>query len=208
MIDDAANNYCAQSLRLNEYQVKCSSTTSNKPTETTTVPPQEKVPTAEIPKAEHQPPTAGVPAAESAKLPESVTLSGRFKTRTNIVSKDIGDDSILITLDGEIIVNSIEPEMNRRLKIDLAEQSQFINFDLQKCELIVNQYNNKNFDNKVIGFTMMGLNKKSQIDSSGCMTRLSTLAMTGFTIEFTNVPIGGALSQDVIPKVILKVENQ
>ncbi|HEY8271770.1 MAG TPA: hypothetical protein VIG33_12840 [Pseudobdellovibrionaceae bacterium] len=195
--NNAENKYCAENERLQLYSRDCNS-----------VAPQKLSPeNSEV--EENQEVLRPSPQTPAQALEEPLSLKDLLiiahPESPLRISPQPSGEFIVSALEGNLIIDSLEPLFKQRLKIDQAEEITFIGADLGQCELHIKQFKAAaNLES--IHFTLMGTDKKNQIESSGCMTKLSSIAMTGFTVEFKNVPVGGALSQQTVQKVTLKLK--
>lgn len=146
------------------------------------------------------------PDISSASTLSKLILTVHPETQLR-VQPQASNDVLLSTLAGKLVVDSVEPKFEKVIHLGRAETTTFLNHDLGQCTLLVTIFD-KATPGNAIEFSLTGSDSKGQMEGSGCLARLSTLAMAGFTVEFTNVPVGGPLSNQVIPSVILKVETK
>ena len=94
--------------------------------------------------------------------------------------------------------------METSLNIGFADSIKIVE-DLGRCELESQSFRAFIKDSS-IAFTLIGTDASKTLDTDRCLARLSTLAMTGFTVEFKNVPTMSSLNRRFVDKVTLRVE--
>jgi hypothetical protein len=108
---------------------------------------------------------------------------------------------------------SILPDTgSKTLRLITATSAEVSPKNISGCELTVKNFaSSTNVDGKIqIEFTLIGadgMTTASPRDArpAGCLVKLSTMAITGFSADFENVRVGGTLSTATIPKVRLEV---
>ncbi|MBO9668845.1 MAG: hypothetical protein J7501_18755 [Bdellovibrio sp.] len=225
LADDEANNGCASQLRSDLFAQRCESLESSQKQVSTAEGSQEQsesldtpapntdstettldrtpVETAPTETAPVEVPKKATPAtSQVVTIPSEIQITAHPENRLSVQPSEDGT-YMISDLTGKLVVDSMEPAINKTLNIGFAERITFID-NLGRCELSAKNFGSVRSGTK-IDFTLIGTDPARTMESDSCLTRLSTLAMTGFTVEFTNVLTAG-LNQDVIPKVVLKVE--
>lgn len=207
LINNEQNNYCAENERLLAYREKCSSDDKSRKSEIENHHPTDE-PTKNFPESTRTEGGRADSPESSPSLNEKIqklVLVAHPETPLSVESK-VSGNVFLTTLSGTLVVDSIEPKFKKNINLMHAEVVTLINNNEQdKCPRpTVNLF--WPLTNKPFLFSVYGTDQKDQMGNSGCMARLSAMSMAGLIVEFKNVPVGGVLSNEIIPSVTLKVE--
>lgn len=181
LTNDAANNYCAAEMRAELFEKNCRGSGVKSTRHTTDESEPKESVQSEIPSEIH------ITAHPDSALQAEPTESG---------------NQLRSKVKGNLIIDSMEPAFDRSLILTSAEKVTTED-GMGRCELASKKFSKLKKDSP-LAFLLVGADPAKSTDSDGCLTRLSTLAITGFTAEFTNVVVEGS-NHDVIPKVIITV---
>lgn len=196
--DDAANNFCATELRAQLFDKNCQGTKKSTPRATTKTESTERT---EVHTQERTEETRQETKSAASEVPEVIEVTAHPDSPLQAVPNE-NVDQMLSRVKGQLIIDSIEPAFDRPL-ILISADTVTIKEDLGRCDLAAKKFQTLQKD-KPLPFLLIGADPAKTTETDGCFTRLSTLAITGFTAEFTNVLVAGP-AHDFIPKVILKV---
>lgn len=205
LINDAANNNCAREERLREHAEKCGGSGAQTKSETPLAgtDPFPRAPQEKVGISPNTTVTTTTLDTEMTEQPKLLTVTARSETRLQISPTSSGD-TLITTLRGSLQVESIEPEFATPLRL-IGVKAEILGFE-DTCQLSISNFAMTS-DNKKIDFTLVGTDKKSTLESKGCLAQLSTMAMMGFSVEFQNVPTANFVPQR-IEKVLLNISNQ
>ncbi|WP_413290938.1 hypothetical protein [Bdellovibrio sp. HCB337] len=200
--DNSANNFCAESMRKTTFERECGAlptpTPQGKSDSDQPVIPQPEVDTTVIPSPE-TPTQPVIPSTENS-VPERLVITAKSLSPLKMKS-DISKEAIILLLSGEASVSDLSVDLKGPLKIDLASATTVAN--LAPCELTTTF--EMSVDNKAVAFTLIKVGPSNPA-TAGCISKLNQFAAEGFTTEFSNVRVGGPLSEKFIKKVTLIVE--
>ncbi|MEK6774670.1 MAG: hypothetical protein AABY64_12055 [Bdellovibrionota bacterium] len=141
----------------------------------------------------------------SQENPNEISLTAKPDSILKVSAENTAD-GIMSTLKGKLILT--EPlDLKYNLDIAFADSTVFTQPLMESCTLSLNQFNFSPGNKKEIDFILIGFDKQSEIQKSGCLAKLSSLALTGFTVEFNEVVSRSLMNQVKVPKVILKVSK-
>ncbi len=219
--DDARNNFCAKGLREEVYAENCE-------------PKPAAGPTGEAAR-EVKPATVGGDGKSSGNLripteqfgssagsktltpTEQAEIEGRSRPALVILRAQAAEqlqvqptssgDSMITTLNGKLLIHAMDPDVSDRGLTLIGATARIVIPLLGSCELTVKNFSSTTTvgGKKQIDFTLLGIDPIASANRDGCLVKLSTMAMTGFSVEFDNVRLGGTLSTVSIPKVRLDV---
>jgi hypothetical protein len=151
--------------------------TDNKPADTGRTPPEEQAAAIDI--------ETKVVKSESVleqKLPEFVTITAKLANPIRVQPTGQDEKQIVSQLQGEIVVQSVEPEV--KLRLATSDKVSITAPDLGKCALEM-----KNFDgikDSKIQFLLLAVDKKDDL-ANACTAKLMLMGSTGFIVKFQNV---------------------
>lgn len=227
--DDARNHFCAKAEREKEYANRCQPTPAAAPTTPAPAPSLQKssglnndgkspgnlrVPTE--PFGSIPPQSPGPSEGDALSRLTLVTLLARPIDRLTVSPQTSGSDMIT-SLSGKLAVEFQQELFGRKVDLMGATTVTFMNPALGDCQLSTKNFSNPETSassadspekKQVIAFSLVGIDSVDRAGQNGCLVKLSTMAMTGFSVEFENVRLGGPLSTIVVPKVRLDVANQ
>ena len=116
-------------------------------------------------------------------------------------------DSMITTLSGKLAIQLMQPDVSDQGLTLIGATARIVIPELGSCELTVKNFSSTTTvgTQKQIDFTLLGIDPIASANRDGCLVKLSTMAMTGFSVEFDNVRLGGNLSTVTIPKARLDV---
>ncbi|CAN5681929.1 hypothetical protein BH10BDE1_BH10BDE1_00210 [soil metagenome] len=160
------------------------------------------------PKPEPKPAPKDLPPADPKSAlhdTEVLEISVFAEAPLKVKPSSSGNDKIIVSLSGKLAVGKTVPTVaNPIVFLAGVEEGAVITPDMGSCKLLA-----KNFDmrdaGKTVVFTLMGMDPKDAPLADGCLVKLSTMSMAGFTVEFKNVRLGGPLSETYVPTVRLLV---
>ncbi len=221
--DDGRNNHCAKGLREEVYAENCQPKPGAAPTGETA---RETKPATvgsdgkssgnlKMPTEQFGPfsgPKVLTPAEQAEtddrSRPSLVTLRAQPVERLKVLPTSSGD-SMITTLNGKLAIQAMQPDVSERGLTLIGAVARIVVPELGSCELTVKNFSSTTTvgSQKQIDFTLLGIDPIESANREGCLVKLSTMAMTGFTVEFDNVRLGGTLSTVTIPKVRLDVSG-
>jgi hypothetical protein len=233
--DDARNNGCAGYTRQKEYEAKCSPAAGAAATNTqspspsagftnpsvdTSIPSAPELPvmpvapampaTPEVPAHEVSaaPPATAAPSAPAAAAAKVITIRAEYADAVNVVPTGSGENMI-VKLDGKMLVRSADLEARQSVNLAGASEVNITSPDLGSCKFSVQQFTDVMSDlnrPKQIGFSLVAAEKADvMMTSDGCLGKLTLMSWNGFTAVFHNVRLGGLLSTNFAPAVMVVV---
>lgn len=216
LVDEQANNYCAQNMRYEMYKQRCDGVSSNQNKSqdlSPSVPAEqsaEQETTPEQQSAEQQteaPTTPATPtnAAEQAAvaIPSEVALSA-YITKLPAIKRINSGERVISTFAGAIAIDSIKPAIDKTLLLESARSVKIEG--MGRCELEVKNFTTYSKGHE-ISFTLMGIDQLKDLGDGSCASQLQIIRTSGFTVDFENVPTSNA-NTTVVPKVTLKIQRK
>ena len=192
LANDAANNHCAVELRTELFAKNCKGSTARFTRSNT-----EQSESQQETKETHE-----EVKTSASEVPAELQITAHPDSALQAEPTESGD-LLLSKVKGQLIIDSIEPAFDKSL-ILISAETITTEDGMGRC-----QVDAKKFDTlkkgSPLSFLLVGSDPAKTTDSDGCFARLATLAITGFTAEFTNVLVAGP-SHDIIPKVVIKVK--
>jgi hypothetical protein len=137
--------------------------------------------------------------------PETIDVHARAQEMMTVKPTSVGTDKLVSSLTASLKIEKIEPKVeNSILNLADIQDATIVIPEIGKCELTVRNFDMKDAG-KTVAFHLIGIDPKAEPSPDGCLVKLSTMAMSGFVVEFKNVRLGGPLSETFVPTVRLSV---